>query len=168
LAKVRNRKGERENALTCYRRAWHGATSAGSLAGMVYVAADLVRSLVGVGEYTEAEAVAKELLRQYDAADAPYGTFERAVATTCFTLADLSLAKGAVQAAADWYVEAVLCTQRAVPHVIHGIIQNLRRQPESPSTSVLRLLERELKAHRAMAADLNALVALLEGREEVD
>lgn len=169
LAKVHSAKKEsRKEALACYRQAWHIATSAESLAGMAYVAADLVKSLIGVGEHAEAETVTKELLRQYDAVANASENFERAVVAAHWTLADVNLAKGAVQVAADWYADGVRCIQRAVPDVIDRIIQNLRQQPEMPSVSVMGILEKELTAHRAIAADLRALMDLLEEREEVD
>jgi hypothetical protein len=152
-------------ALDCYRRAWRIASDRESLGGMAYAGGDLVPTLIEAGDYEEAERVTNQLLRRYDTSpDAPAG--ERTVVASCLRLADVQLARGAMQASAQWYAEAVRRMNRAAPDMIDGILQNLRRQDQPPPVQIMELLAAEREAHRAAAADLRALLDLLNGGDE--
>jgi tetratricopeptide (TPR) repeat protein len=166
LGKVHRTRAESQAmALDCYRQAWRIAADRDSLAGLAYAGGDLVSALIGAGDTAEAERVTKQLLRRYDAcADAPEG--ERTVVVSCLRLADVQLARGAVQASAQWYAEAVRRMRRAAPDVVDRILQNLRQQDQPPSEPIMEELASERDAHRAAAADLRTLLDLLGGGDE--
>jgi hypothetical protein len=152
-------------ALDCYRRAWRIASDQESAGGMAYAGRDLVPALIRAGDHEEAERVTNELLRQWDASPgAPEA--ERTVVASCLRLADIQLARGAVQASAQWYAEAVRRMNRAAPDMIDGIVRNLRRQDRPPLAATMQLLAAEREDHRAAAADLRALRDLLNGSDE--
>jgi tetratricopeptide (TPR) repeat protein len=166
LGRVHQARTEtRATALDCYWRAWRIASDRESLGGMAYAGGDLVRTLIKAGNYEEAERVTNQLLRRYGASpNAPEA--ERTVVASCLRLAEVHLARGAVQASAQWYAEAVQRMNRAAPDVIDGILRNLRRQDQPPPVQIMELLAAEQEAHRAAAADLRALLGLLNRDDE--
>lgn len=169
LATVSLRSGQSpDDALFRYRRAWRIAAGSDSLPALAYVGPALARALIDSGEHTEAEEVAVLLARRYDAEAAPSRTVERAVVSCCLALADAKLAGEAVGEAAWWYAGAVARMQRAAPAVITGIMRNLDSRSEQPPAAIMTVLADELAAHTAMAADLRALLALLEGQGHDD
>jgi len=163
LAKVHDREGNRPEALACYHRAWHGASRVGSLEAMAYVGPSLTRDLLSSGRKADAEAVGRTLIASYRNSDLPHRKVERAIAASCFALADADLEEGATDAAGEWYVEAVDCTHQPVPQVIDAIIGNLGRQAGAPPAAIVRWLDVQARTHRTMAQDVDALVALADG-----
>jgi hypothetical protein len=156
MAKVRSAEASRAEALDCQRRAWRLADEAGSIGGMAYVAADLVRGLLGCGEVGAARTVAERLLQRHDEAGDTSRTMERAIVATCCALAET----GEPGTSAFWYVEAVRRMRRGAPRMVEAVITNVRQRPAAPA-AVLDDLHRELGRHRTMAADLAVLRALV-------
>jgi hypothetical protein len=155
VAKVhRTGAASQAEALECYRQAWRIADDADSIAGMAYVAADLVRGLLGEGELAEARAVTGRLLQRRDATGDASRNVERAIVATCCAVAETG--------PATWYVEAVRRMRRGAPQLVEAVIANVRQRPDAPA-AVLADLRRELARHQAMARDLAALSKLTEG-----
>jgi hypothetical protein len=163
LAKLYRRLGETQPALACCRHAWLIAQSRGSLSGLAYAAADLVRGLIDAGDRAEAEVVTMTLLRRFEAARLYRPASERSAVGCCLALADLSLSAGEVAAAAGWYAKAVRRMHRGNPAFVGAIIENLSRM--SPSDPAVEFLRAEQAAHEAVANDLRALLSLASGGE---
>lgn len=163
LARVYERSGRTEPALDCYRLGWRVSTECGSLAGMAYAATGLVRLLVETDADEEAKQVTTDLLASYDSTSTRGRDIERGVVGSCCVLADRCLSAGDVRAAAGWYEKAARRMRRGVPDMIEGMARNIRAHTEA--TPVLEFLSAELAAHQAIAADLEALLALLEEGE---
>ncbi|HEU5475599.1 MAG TPA: hypothetical protein VFV67_33575 [Actinophytocola sp.] len=167
LATVYGREPDaRERALAAFRQAWRLAAGAGSLTGMGYVASGMVPALIEAGGHAEAEDVTNDLLRHYDATPAPPRAVERALVASCWRLADVRLAAGAVRTAAGWYVTAVRRMRRAAPGVVRTVLRDLNAEPPDGCPGFAReVLTEELAAHITLATDLAALSSFVEGGE---
>lgn len=144
-------------ARACYRRAWRLACAGESVAGMAYVAPDLVRNLLADARAGEAHEVARAFLGLAARTGDSSRAVERAIVSVCCSLAEAETGG----AAGHWYLEAVRRMRRSAPRMVEAVLDNLSLRPGTPPETI-RQLRGELSRHQATAQDLAALAALLE------